>query len=110
LRNGVPAAGGLNAASPDTIKAMAPEMTFDFFSVRAEWREGGRQEDHAQHRLHRSPKVLFVVDREWRAQLRAQVDGPSGATDTILQLLTTGLGHRSFGSSTERVRLFGPKR
>jgi alkyl sulfatase BDS1-like metallo-beta-lactamase superfamily hydrolase len=34
LRNGVPAAGGLNAASPDTIKAMAPEMTFDFFSVR----------------------------------------------------------------------------
>jgi alkyl sulfatase BDS1-like metallo-beta-lactamase superfamily hydrolase len=34
LRNGVPAAGGLNAASPDTIKAMPPEMTFDFFAVR----------------------------------------------------------------------------
>jgi alkyl sulfatase BDS1-like metallo-beta-lactamase superfamily hydrolase len=34
LRNGVPAAGGLNAASPDTIKAMPPEMTFDYFAVR----------------------------------------------------------------------------
>jgi alkyl sulfatase BDS1-like metallo-beta-lactamase superfamily hydrolase len=34
LRNGVPAAGGINTASPDTIKAMPPEMTFDYFSVR----------------------------------------------------------------------------
>ena len=30
LRNGVPSAGGINTASPDTIKAMPPEMTFDF--------------------------------------------------------------------------------
>jgi alkyl sulfatase BDS1-like metallo-beta-lactamase superfamily hydrolase len=34
LRNGVPSAGGTNVASPDTIKAMPPEMTFDFFGVR----------------------------------------------------------------------------
>ncbi|MEY9999066.1 alkyl sulfatase C-terminal domain-containing protein [Sinorhizobium fredii] len=34
LRNGVPAAGGLNTASPDTIKAMPPEMTFDYLAVR----------------------------------------------------------------------------
>jgi len=34
LRNGVPSAGGINTASPDTIKAMPPEMTFDYFSVR----------------------------------------------------------------------------
>ena len=34
LRNGVPAAGGINTASPDTIKAMPPEMTFDYFAVR----------------------------------------------------------------------------
>ena len=34
LRNGVPTVGGINTASPDTIKAMPPEMTFDFFSVR----------------------------------------------------------------------------
>jgi alkyl sulfatase BDS1-like metallo-beta-lactamase superfamily hydrolase len=34
LRNGVPAAGGANSASPDTIRAMPPEMTFDFFAVR----------------------------------------------------------------------------
>jgi alkyl sulfatase BDS1-like metallo-beta-lactamase superfamily hydrolase len=34
LRNGVPAAGGLNSASPDTIKAMSPENTFDYLAVR----------------------------------------------------------------------------
>ena len=34
LRNGVPQAGGINAASPDTIKAMPPEMTFDYYGVR----------------------------------------------------------------------------
>jgi len=34
LRNGVPAAGGANSASADTIRAMPPEMTFDFFAVR----------------------------------------------------------------------------
>ena len=34
LRNGVPSAGGINTAGPDTIKAMPPEMTFDYFAVR----------------------------------------------------------------------------
>ena len=34
LRNGVPQAAGIQSASPDTIKAMAPEMTFDYFAVR----------------------------------------------------------------------------
>ena len=34
LRNGVPKAGGINTASPDTIKAMPPEMTFEYFAVR----------------------------------------------------------------------------
>lgn len=34
LRNGVPSAGGINTASPDTIRAMPPEMTFDYFAVR----------------------------------------------------------------------------
>ncbi len=34
LRNGVPKVGGINTASPDTIRAMPPEMTFDYFAVR----------------------------------------------------------------------------
>ncbi|WP_373973830.1 MBL fold metallo-hydrolase [Chitinibacter sp. SCUT-21] len=34
LRNGVPKAGGINTASPDTIKAMSPEMLLDYLSVR----------------------------------------------------------------------------
>jgi len=34
LRNGVHKAGGINAASPDTIKAMPPEMLFDYLAVR----------------------------------------------------------------------------
>lgn len=34
LRNGVPKAGGTDVASPDTIKAMPPEMLFDYMSVR----------------------------------------------------------------------------
>ena len=34
LRNGVPKTGGINTASPDTIKAMQPEMLFDYFAVR----------------------------------------------------------------------------
>jgi len=34
LRNGVPSSGGMNTASPDTIRAMPPEMTFDFLAVR----------------------------------------------------------------------------
>ncbi|WP_275427367.1 alkyl sulfatase dimerization domain-containing protein, partial [Stenotrophomonas maltophilia] len=34
LRNGVPSTGGTNVASPDTIKAMPPGMTFDYFAVR----------------------------------------------------------------------------
>ena len=34
LPNGVPKSGGLNSASPDTIKAMPPEMLFDYLAVR----------------------------------------------------------------------------
>jgi alkyl sulfatase BDS1-like metallo-beta-lactamase superfamily hydrolase len=34
LRNGVPTAGGIASASPDTIRAMPPEMLFDYFGVR----------------------------------------------------------------------------
>ncbi|MCM2679959.1 alkyl/aryl-sulfatase [Echinimonas agarilytica] len=34
LRNGVPAAGGTQTATPDTIRAMTPDMLFDFFAVR----------------------------------------------------------------------------
>jgi len=34
LRNGVPNAGGLVTASPDTIRAMPPEMLFDYLAVR----------------------------------------------------------------------------
>lgn len=34
LRNGVPSAGGINTASPDTIRAMPPEMLFDYLGVR----------------------------------------------------------------------------
>lgn len=34
LRNGVPQAGGINSAGPDTIKAMPPEMLFDYLAVR----------------------------------------------------------------------------
>ncbi|MHC4517500.1 MAG: alkyl/aryl-sulfatase [Planctomycetota bacterium] len=34
LRNGVPSVGGINTASPDTIKAMPPQMVFDYLSIR----------------------------------------------------------------------------
>ncbi|ORW08107.1 hypothetical protein AWC16_20470 [Mycolicibacter longobardus] len=34
LRNGVPTAGGVDTASPDTIEAMPPEMMFDYLGVR----------------------------------------------------------------------------
>lgn len=34
LRNGVPSSGGIKTASPDTIRAMPPEMLFDYLSVR----------------------------------------------------------------------------
>lgn len=34
LRNGIPTSGGINTASPDTIKAMSPEMLFDYLSIR----------------------------------------------------------------------------
>jgi len=34
LRNGVPTAGGIQTASPDTIRAMTPGMLFDYLSVR----------------------------------------------------------------------------
>jgi alkyl sulfatase BDS1-like metallo-beta-lactamase superfamily hydrolase len=34
LRNGVPKAGGIATASPDTIRAMPPSMLFDYLSVR----------------------------------------------------------------------------
>lgn len=34
LRNGVPNAGGTKTSSPDTIKAMPPEMLFDYLAVR----------------------------------------------------------------------------
>ena len=34
LRNGVPSAGGVNTASADTIKAMPPDMLFDYLAVR----------------------------------------------------------------------------
>ncbi|MGE2720446.1 alkyl/aryl-sulfatase [Mycolicibacterium celeriflavum] len=34
LRNGVPSAGGTQTASPDTIRAMPPEMLFDYLAVR----------------------------------------------------------------------------
>lgn len=34
LRHGVPTAGSINTAGPDTIRAMPPEMTFDYLAVR----------------------------------------------------------------------------
>lgn len=34
LRNGVPTSGGTDTASPDTIRAMPPEMLFDYLGVR----------------------------------------------------------------------------
>jgi alkyl sulfatase BDS1-like metallo-beta-lactamase superfamily hydrolase len=34
LRNGVPSSGGTVTASPDTIKAMSPEMLFNYLAVR----------------------------------------------------------------------------
>lgn len=34
LRNGIPKAGGTQSASPDTLKAMTPEMIFDYLAVR----------------------------------------------------------------------------
>nr|WP_314901463.1 alkyl sulfatase dimerization domain-containing protein [uncultured Deefgea sp.] len=34
LRNGVPSAGGTQTATPDTIRAMSPDMLFDFLAVR----------------------------------------------------------------------------
>ncbi|AQS39530.1 alkyl sulfatase-like hydrolase [Shewanella psychrophila] len=34
LRNGVPTAGGTQTATPDTIRAMTPDMLFDFLAVR----------------------------------------------------------------------------
>ncbi|WP_211327539.1 alkyl/aryl-sulfatase [Umboniibacter marinipuniceus] len=37
LRNGVPTSGGTTTASPDTIRAMTPEMVFDYLAVRLNW-------------------------------------------------------------------------
>ena len=34
LRNGIPTSGGLVTATPDTIKAMSPDMLFDYLAVR----------------------------------------------------------------------------
>lgn len=34
LRNGVPTSGGLVTATPDTIRAMSPDMLFDYLAVR----------------------------------------------------------------------------
>jgi alkyl sulfatase BDS1-like metallo-beta-lactamase superfamily hydrolase len=34
LRNGVPKEGGMSTASPDTVRAMSPEMLFDYLAVR----------------------------------------------------------------------------
>lgn len=34
LRNGIPKSGGTQSASPDTLKAMTPEMIFDYLAVR----------------------------------------------------------------------------
>jgi len=34
LRNGIPTSGGLVTATPDTIKAMTPDMLFDYLAVR----------------------------------------------------------------------------
>jgi len=34
LRNGAPKSGGIGTAGPDTIKAMPPEMLFDYLAVR----------------------------------------------------------------------------
>jgi len=34
LRNGIPSAGGTQTATPDTIRAMTPDMVFDYLAVR----------------------------------------------------------------------------
>ena len=70
LRNGVPSAGGINTASPDTIKAMPPEMLFDYLAVRLNGPKAGGQEDRAQHQFHRSEEAVWPDGRERGAQLR----------------------------------------
>ena len=51
-------AGGINTASPDTIKAMPPEMTFDYFAVRLNGEKAAGKKIGAEHRLHRSQASL----------------------------------------------------
>jgi alkyl sulfatase BDS1-like metallo-beta-lactamase superfamily hydrolase len=40
---------GSHVASPDTIKAMPAEMTFDYFAVRLNGEKDSGQKDRAQH-------------------------------------------------------------
>ena len=72
LRNGIPDVGGINPASPDTIRAMSPELLFDYLGVRLNGPEGGGQEDRAQHRLHRPQSEVRPRGRERHAELRPE--------------------------------------
>ena len=72
LRNGVPTAGGINTASPDTIKAMPPEMLFDYFARAAERRKGGGKKLLLNIDFIDLNKPYALTDRERRAQLRDQ--------------------------------------
>ena len=60
----------------------------------AERRQGGGQEDHAQHRVHRSQEALFAADRERRAQLppkaAANADAKITLTKTTLDRIQLG--------------------
>ena len=85
LRNGVPAAGGINTASPDTIKAMPPEMTFDYFAVRLNGEKAAGKKIVLNVDFTDLKKPYSLVDRKRRAQLRCQIGGECGCQGHVDQ-------------------------
>ena len=81
LRNGVPKTGGINTATPDTIKAMPPEMLFDYLAVRLNGPKAAGKKIVLNLDFTDLKSQYVRHGRERRHELRPRPPGPQGGRD-----------------------------
>ncbi|WP_144212760.1 alkyl/aryl-sulfatase [Shewanella donghaensis] len=80
LRNGIPSAGGTQTATPDTIRAMTPELLFDYLAVRLDSaKAAGKQFDININFTDLKKNYTLTVENAVLHHSKYQVENPDVA-------------------------------
>ncbi|MGS0680523.1 alkyl/aryl-sulfatase [Shewanella sp. 125m-7] len=90
LRNGVPSAGGTQTATPDTIRAMTPEMLFDFLAVRLDSSKAeGKLLNINIDFTDLNSKYTLTLENAVLHHSRNQVDNPDVALEMTMETMNS---------------------